>query len=133
MKYAPAAALALLAAVIAVIGGVLQNASGAGSQPGITLTHIGGAAAICALIAAIIAAFAGSHAEPDPKSVYVTATDGHAVIPVIGPYATERAAYHDLGNIRAQFDPEGRYAWTVQTAAHETTVAGAANEFFKVT
>ncbi|BCI84645.1 hypothetical protein MTY66_62700 (plasmid) [Mycolicibacterium sp. TY66] len=129
MKYAPAAALTLLAAVIAVIGGVLQNASGAGSQPGITLTHIGGAAAICALIAA----FAGSHAEPDPKPVYVTATDGHAVIPVIGPYTTERAAYHDLGNIRAQFDPEGRYAWTVQTAAHETTVAGAANEFFKVT
>lgn len=133
MKYAPAAALALLAAVIAVIGGALQNASGAGSQPGITLTHIGGAGAICALIAAIIAALTGNHAEPAPKSVYVTATDGHAVIPVIGPYATERAAYDDLGDIRAQFDPEGRYAWTVETAAHETTVAGAANEFFKVT
>lgn len=132
MKYAPAAALALLAAVIAVIGGVLQNASGAGSQPGITFTHIGGAGAVCALIAAILAALNGNDAERDPKSVYVTATDGHAVIPVIGPYATERAAYDDLGNIRAQFDPEGRYAWTVQPASHETTVAGVANEFFKL-
>ncbi|MEE3755268.1 hypothetical protein [Mycobacterium intracellulare] len=133
MKYTPAAVLALLGAVIATIGGALQAASGAGSQPGITFTHAGGVGAACALIAVILAALTGSHPEPDAKSVYVTATDGHAVIPVIGPYETERDAYADLPHIRAQFDPEGRYAWTVQIAPDETTVAGVANEFFNLT
>jgi hypothetical protein len=130
MEYAPAAALALLAAVVAAIGGALQGANGPGSQPGITLTHFAGAIVVCALIAAVIGWLARDREIDVPA--YVTVTDGHAVIPMIGPYETERAAYGDLPQIRAQFDPDGRYAWTVETVAADATVVGVANEYFKL-
>jgi hypothetical protein len=130
MKYAPVAALALLAAVVAAIGSALQRANGPGSQPGITLSHVAGGIIVCALIAAVIGWLAYGREIDAPVPAYVTATDGHVVIPMIGPYDTERAAYGDLPQIRAQFDPDDRYAWTVETAA-DATVVGVANEYFK--
>jgi hypothetical protein len=131
MKYAPAAALALLAAIVAAIGSALQRANGPGSQPGITLSHVAGGIIVCALIAAVIGWLAHGREIDAPVPAYVTATDGNVVIPMIGPYDTERAAYGDLPQIRAQFDPDGRYVWTVETAAADATVVGVANEYFK--
>jgi CDP-diglyceride synthetase len=132
MKYAPAAALALLAAVVAAIGGALQGVNGPGSQPGITLSHFAGGIVVCALIAAVIGWLARDREIDAPVPAYVTVTDGNAVIPMIGPYETERAAYGDLPQIRAQFDPDGRYAWTVEIVAADATVVGVANEYFKL-
>lgn len=132
MKYTPAVALALIAAVVAAIGGALQAATGPGSQPGVTLTHLAAGIGAFALFAAVIAWLARDYGTVPAVHVYVTATDGQTVIPVVGPYASEDAAYIDLPDIRAQFDPHRRYEWTVTTAATDTAVTGVANDHFKL-
>lgn len=132
MKYTPAVALALIAAMVAAIGGALQGAAGPGTQPGVTLTHLAAGVGVFALLAAVVAWFARDDETALVAHAYVTATDGQAVIPVVGPYASEDAAYADLPDIRAQFDPHGHYEWTVQTADTDTAVTGVANDHFKL-
>lgn len=132
MKYTPAVALTLIAALVAAIGGALQGATGPGTQPGVTLTHFAAGMGVLALFAAVIAGLARDDETAPAAHVYVTATDGEAIIPVVGPYASEVAAYADLPDIRAQFDPHGRYEWMVQTADTDTAVTGVANDHFKL-
>lgn len=132
MRYLPAAALTLLAAILATIGGALQGANGPGTQPGITLTHLAAAVVVAAAIAAVIGWLTREPRPADDKYAYVTATDGQTVIPVVGPYETEWAAYDELPSAKQQFDPDGRYAWTVQTTSDPSAVVeGVANTHFK--
>ena len=133
MRYIPAAVMTLLAAALSALGGALQGNDGPGTQPGITLTHISAAVVVGAVIVAVIAWTTRGPRQAEAKYVYVTATDGHIVIPVVGPYDTEQAAYGDLASIREQFDPEGLYAWTVQaTTEADAVVGGVANDHFQL-
>ncbi|OBF76130.1 MULTISPECIES: hypothetical protein [Mycobacteriaceae] len=133
MKYLPAVMLTVFAAGAGCIGGVLQGFAGAGSQPGLVITHLAAAIFICALTAAVIGWLAGSSQDRQQPSqrAYITATDGHTVIPMLGPYENESVAFDTLPHARAQFDAEGRYEWTVQSAAVDTTLTGLGNEHFK--
>ncbi|MGJ6127110.1 hypothetical protein QN239_31485 [Mycolicibacterium sp. Y3] len=133
MRYIPAAALTLLAATLAALGGALQSADGPGTLPGIALTRVAAAVVIGAVAVAVITRLTRDPGQATAKYAYVTATDGHIVIPVVGPYENEKAAYGDLASVRAQFDPEGGYAWTVQTTTDaDAVVDGVGNEHFKL-
>jgi hypothetical protein len=133
MRYIPAAALTLLAATLAALGGALQGSDGPGTRPGITLTHVAAAVVVGAVVVALITRLTRDPGPDMAEYVYVTATDGRTVIPVVGPYGDERAAYDDLAPIRERFDPEGAYAWTVQaTTDANAAVDGVANEHFNL-
>ncbi|MEN4397364.1 hypothetical protein [Mycolicibacterium conceptionense] len=133
MRYLPAVLLAVLAAGAGCIGGTLQTFGGPGTQPGLAITHLAAVIFVCALSAAVIGWLAGNHRDrPQPSlKAYVTATDGRTVIPMLGPYDNETVAFDVLPHAQAQFDPEGRYEWTVRTAEADTTPAGVGNEHFR--
>lgn len=132
MRYLSAVMLTLLAASAGCIGGVLQGFAGPGSQPGLAITHLAAAIFVLALIVAVTGWLAGdhSHRQHPSEKAYITATDGRTVIPMLGPYETESAAFDALPHAKAQFDADDCYAWTVQTAPSDTTLIGLGNEHF---
>lgn len=112
----------LLAAAPGIAGGSLQRSHGAGSEPGLTLTHVSAAL----LVFAVAASAAWLIARRTGCRALITATDGLTTFPIAGPYATAREARIDLPRVREQFDPAGRYRWDVATTSDETVV-GVAN------
>ncbi|WP_195165941.1 hypothetical protein [Mycobacteroides abscessus] len=140
------------AVLLGAAGGAMQRGGGPGSEPGLTIAHTAAGLFVLGLAATVLwlisrgskttrpasEVFDDMEAVPGDENAeavgegraFITASDGHQILPMVGPYDSDAAAFDELPAVRELLDHDGNYQWAVQFVTDEHVV-GLANDYVK--